>query len=386
MLACVIMSSMIALKEKKTAYYAASTSEFTARGHTVERNADGSGIVRGVDIFRAGTFRDSMGEQNTWTVEHLAQMVSNFSLLTESEIFVDVPVRRDHSFSVDKIMGYFESVRVEGDRLVADLRITEPDSLDKLVRGTFRSVSLEVGMYVTNEEIPYWPVVFGVAYVDISAVEGLHSSSQIPTSYFTSDRSNPIQEENSVSTENSDKGVPRPVNFTIKGVETSDHAAIQAHITELEKRPEAVGKFRVNGAETTDFAAVQAHIDTLETVIEEATLNARRSFVKELVSEGKIVAPQEETLSDLVTGNDFTEAQFEKFKASYADAPKQTLFENHGSGDDSEKDPANKDDSPSELTIAEETVAMLRRSSAMTEDELQQTKAFKRLTELKSNS
>lgn len=162
---------------KKISLYGVDTSAFTFDGHAMSKNADGTSRVTRMPVFKAGTFRDSWGDQQTWTQDHLRQMVDNFSLLKARDIFPNVPVRSDHSFSIDKVIGYVDglSLSEDGNFLLADYTVTEPTAAEKIARGTYRSRSLEVGMFETNSGEMYYPVVFGFAFVDIPAVEGLHS-------------------------------------------------------------------------------------------------------------------------------------------------------------------------------------------------------------------
>jgi hypothetical protein len=369
------MSTALASRFRGNAYFAADVN-VSVHGHPIERLSDGTAIVKGVEIFRAGTFRDSMGEQGTWTVAHLSMMVNNFDLLMGAGIFTSVPTRRDHSYTIDKVMGYIKSLSVQGDRLVADIHVTEPDQVEKIARTTYRSVSLEVGMYVTNDETPYWPVVMGVAYVDIPAVEGLHSKN-FPVAYFSR---TPDTQENKHVSNNNDLGAQRPT-FRIKGVETNDHAAIQAHIADLETRPVAPTSFRVNGADVTDFAAVQAHITTLEGFAAETRDNGRKAFVAGLATgaTAKVAATQVETLTELALG--MTDDQFSKFKASYELAPALSITANHGTGANKEgSDPAGgANTTETEKQILKEQIQM-HRNAGMSEDEITKTKAHKRLT------
>lgn len=369
----------LAIPQKATSYFGADLAMHTSQGHAIQHEADGSAIVKDVVIFRAGTFRDSMGEQHTWTDLHLTQMAMHFELLRDSAILPDVPVRRDHSYTVDKIMGYFEAMRAVGDKLVADLRITEPDQIQKLARGTYRSRSLELGIYTTNDEASYWPVVFGVAYVDIPAVEGLHNSPN-RTAFFGRNTDLPDTKEPTVTTAN-DTGASRPVNFSINGVETSDHSTIQSHIDSLQKRPTALATFKIAGADVTDAAAVQTHIDSLEAFQRDLGEQNRKNYVAQLATDGKIVEAQTPLLEALALG--MNDAQFSQFKAGYDAAPKQGLLANHGSQTGgTHVDTAVK---ASEKLVLEEQVEMFR-NSGMTDERLAQTSAFKRLATINSAS
>src|SRR4051812_31246565 len=104
--------------------------------------ANGNKVLHDVPVFRAGTFRDSLGMQRTWDVEHLFQMVQNFNSLRAKGILPNVPLRVDHSFSAEKVMGWITGLRVDGDFLSATFEVTEPADFDRIQRGTYRSRSL----------------------------------------------------------------------------------------------------------------------------------------------------------------------------------------------------------------------------------------------------
>lgn len=372
---------------KPRAFFAAATADKTFRGHTIDHQSDGTAIVRDVKVFKAGTFRDSWGDQHTWTSEHLQQMVDNFILLKSKNVFPDPPVRADHSMSIDKVKGYFESVRTDGQFLYGDLRLTEKDALDKSISGTYRNVSLEVGMFVANDESAYWPVVYGVAYVDIPAVEGLHAkNSQV--SYF----SQTLEKEALVGAENGTT-VPNTGGVTInlnsggnlvpdpKPTPTADHSKTTDGTGTQPPAPTAPYQFRVNGGVVTDFGAVQAHITALEgfrqTMIEEG----RKSFVSKLSSDKKILESQVESLQEFAL--DLSPEQFEKWCKSYdAQAPLPVLQQHgqHQTDQGAPNEPA--DDEKSNL---EEQIKMFKRAG---KDDawIANTKAAKALAAMNAKS
>ena len=135
------------------------------------RNKDGTGLLSDWPILRTGTFTDKFGFVFTYGVNELVTMAANFQSL--SLAFPRVPLRVDHSRSVDRVIGWLQSLRVEGDTLLADYEVLDPDAVEKIVSGLYASRSAEVGEYTTNEGIIYSPVILGVAFVDIPAVEGL---------------------------------------------------------------------------------------------------------------------------------------------------------------------------------------------------------------------
>lgn len=125
-------------------------------------------LLKGVEIFKAGIYR---GKKYTKT--DLQKMVDNFNLLKKKNIFPNVPVRVDHTNLASGLAGYVEKLRVKGKKLIADLDITEESIYKKIKKTTLRSRSVEVGTYEDNKGNDYFPVIIGVAWVDIPQVEGL---------------------------------------------------------------------------------------------------------------------------------------------------------------------------------------------------------------------
>lgn len=136
---------------------------------------ESNGLLRAVEIFKAGTFKDSTGELQTWTVPQLHAMVDNFRILRDSDKLPNVPVRLDHSRSVRDVVGYIADLSVIGDKLAADIEFTDQNAMAMYASGTLRSRSIEIRAYEDNDQVVHWPVVAGLAFVDLPAVEGLHS-------------------------------------------------------------------------------------------------------------------------------------------------------------------------------------------------------------------
>src|SRR4029077_15946707 len=78
-------------------------------------------IVRGLKVFRVGSFRDSRGRRNEWTAARLQRAVDNFNTLRRSRILPDVPVRLDHTTSIQNVVGYFHELDFDGTFLRADI-------------------------------------------------------------------------------------------------------------------------------------------------------------------------------------------------------------------------------------------------------------------------
>lgn len=345
-------------------------------------NNDGTGTVEHLAIFRAGTFKDSIGEQHTWEPEHLAQMIFHYDLLRSRDILPLVPVRVDHSISVQNVIGWITKLSIENNFLYADFTVTEPDAVGKIQRGTYRNRSAEIGIYETNDEAMFWPVIFGFAFVDMGAVEGLHHAMR-GTSKFSL-----LTEGDTVAPENKDldwlaaacyaQGLADAEAQQAEAVQTAVTAAVAEHQKNFP--PSQPAKFRVNGQESSDLTAVQAHITVLEGFRDETTKASREEFVKDLSAKGKIAATQ----IDSMTAHALTlsDEQYEGWKSSYEAAPVNPLFGNHGNGN------TNLDGDPSpeksEVETLEEMVAMHRRAG-MKDEALHKTPSWKRLQELKAS-
>lgn len=395
-----------AVAQKPRAWFGSDNApSMTFKGHAVESFSDGTALVKAVEVFKAGTFRDSWGDQHTWLPEHLMQMAQNFDMLRSNGIFPDVPARRDHSSSIDKVMGYVEALTTDGLKLFADIHVTEPTDVEKLVRGTYRARSLEVGMYVTNDEAMFWPVVFGVAYVDLPAVEGLHSKSK-EISYF----SQIPQGEGNMGTQNGNgtaiddrppqtvinlNGLGGQLNHGAPGASGAPGAPGASNTPagpapapsptpapSPAPAPSSTSTFRINGGDTADFGAVQRHIDTLEGVIKTVNDDARKSFVSDLAKANKIVAAQVDSMQAFALS--LAPDAYDAWRKTYEAAQPLALLANHGgAGGDPNAGAPGADAAAEERSVLEETVQYLHR--VMPREKVEKTEAFRKLTALNAN-
>lgn len=350
---------------------------------------NGSSIERGLKLFKAGTVKDSLGHQRTWSADDLRAMVENFNTLKSLAGF-DPPVRVDHTDSARDVVGWIKDVSTDGEFLYGDIEFTEPDAHDKFRRGTYKPRSSEIGAYETNGSDPktYEPTLFGVAFVDIPAVENLYGrphQGDAPMEFKMNGHLFQLTEPAAVQAHIDQ--LEAAAKFSVNGAEVSDHSTVQAHIVALEAGRTPV-TFKIKGADTTDHAAVQAHIVGMEGALEETRKSNRQAFVKALADGRKIGAPQVEALSALAVG--MSDEQFEAFKTSYDAAPVLPLFAAHGAGpanatgttpvEGGEENPLDKD-----IRQQEAILANLRRVGGVYANvaTLEKTAAFQRLTELK---
>ncbi|AKJ71696.1 hypothetical protein TIN2_6 [Tsukamurella phage TIN2] len=302
-------------------------------------------IIEGKAIFRSGTFADSEGYEHTWESLHINQMVDHDALLRGRGIFEDIPVRKGHPdwggiFSgpnrnaMDELIGYMSNLRAEDRKnpadgntytyLLADLEILEETAIKNIKSGLWRNVSAEISTYVTNGNAEYWPVMYGVAYVDIPAVEGLKSQHSKAASQFSI-----ILEEDMTQKNN---GPEAPSVDNDKGTGTPENTPTRPQAPE---KPE--NQFSIGGKKTADFAAVQAHIDGLEQRNKdleqfrvESIEAGKADFVKSLVSTNKIPATSEEAYLNYAKSLD--DKQYSAWKGLEEAKPAMSITAPQGAG------------------------------------------------------
>lgn len=391
--------------------------------NVVHRVADnGNNLLENLRIFKTGTFTDMFGFERTWDDLHLAQMVQHYGLLRDGGYLPDVPIRADHSMSIRDVVGYFQDIYLDpedGQFLSATVEFTEPDAWDKWNRGTWRSRSIEIGMYETNDGRAFWPVVMGLAFVDIPAVEGLHARQSGPGHFFHFVTDN---EESQVTVPNIDTNPQEwtqavayaaweqaanyaqacqnwesavtyaaaleaeaaaqnpPAAPAITGV-PANHGAPAGTPAATPPAPQMMA-FRVNGQQTSDFASVQAHIDVLEQFRTETTTAGRQAFVEDLAQRNIIPVTQVAGLqAHAMTLND---EQFASFRAMYANATAAPGFASFGNQENAQTPPVNGGQGPSQdaplgdIETAKEIVAQHRRAG-LAEEKVKQTDSYKKL-------
>jgi len=160
-------------KEKRYLYFTSENFSKDKKEKTIDKTKEGK-LLKNVEIFKVGTYRGIEYKESA-----LDKMVANFHYLKAFDIFAHVPVRADHPSMfgvgdiIDKVGGYVSDLRRDGKKLVADIRITSQKMWDKIMEGSYVNRSSEIGTYDDNNGTIYSPVLYGFAWVDIPAVEGL---------------------------------------------------------------------------------------------------------------------------------------------------------------------------------------------------------------------
>lgn len=369
-----------------------------------EKKVDGGQtalVIEGKPIFRSGNFEDSNGFAHEWETLHMQQMCDHFTLLKEREIFADIPVRKGHAdwggiFSdpvrnaMDELIGYMGNFRTEDRKnptdgntytyLLADLEILDEEAIKKIKSGLWRNVSAEISGYRTNAGAEYWPVMMGVAYVDMPAVEGLKSQHSKAKNQFSLILEEDDMGPQNTNTDQKQQGTPAPP------------AAPPAppQVQQDFNRSAAPHVFKINGQDSSDYAAVQAHIagleqrnSVLETAHKEQFEAGKSAFVKGLVKDNKLSAASEE--STLEYAKDLDEDQFSAWKKMMEALPVMSITGAQGAGFSQSHEQVVQGDTVKERIVDLKGIVSMHQSGGMSPDHIMETATYKELVKLDPN-
>lgn len=151
--------------------------------------------------------------------------------------------------------------------------------------------------------------------------------------------------------------------------------------------PDALAGFVVenNGQQVLDVNKVASHIAGLETFQKEAIEQNRKDFVKQLATDGKILANDENISQTEAFALSLSSEQFENWKATQVAAQANPLFQKHGVTPGNGSAPANGGANELDSQIATyEAIVQAHRDSGMPEDVLKEKDSFKQLEALKA--
>lgn len=294
-------------------------------------------VVKRKPVFRSGTFRDSMGIQSTWEPLHIDMMMNHFKMLRDRNILKDVPVRDGHPGWImsgqegnGKVIGWHtdlgsEELEIAQGKftfLLADYEITDEEGKAKEQSGTYRNRSSEIGEYHTNDEAMFWPVYMGVAMVDFSAVEGLNFSKFSSTSELKTPEGrvfHVFMDEKEAPAVSGAQALPTGQATPAAAPAVPAVPAVPAGQQHAAPAPAPSFQFTLNGVGSTDFAAVQTHINNLEQFRTETESAAVENFVSQLVSDNKLLASQKD--KTIAWAKTQSTEQFAAWKAIQEDVP-----------------------------------------------------------------
>jgi len=360
-----------------------------------------------VPIFRSGTFSDSIGIEREWLSEQMHQMAANFEYLRRTGIFADVPVRVGHpSFiggnPLKDVVGYFTALTcedrvspIEGDDetytyLLADYEILDPSADKKISDGLYRNRSSEIGTFFTNAPVTeLWPVMMGVAYVDIPAVQGLNGfAAQHQSDHFSIQMEEPMTGTAATGTTPASTSTPKPnlpgtsrAEFSIGGVTTTDTARVQAYIAQVESQNSEYAS-KISTLETQNAALAEFQANAMKAAREEKLEMLARSIDGK---PAKLTAPQLDAEKAFCAT--LTDEQFTAYMKKWEDAPGNPILGQYGVQVTDDNRPAaqpNTEDAEKAEKIAayRDTVAAFKLAASMTDERIKQTNAYKSLVAL----
>lgn len=326
--------------------------------------------LKGLPVFRAGTFRDSMGIQHTWEDMHMQQMVDNFELLLSRGIMPGVPVRKGHNGFFDSgaqimdgLIGWHTGLSVGKQEnpvdhgtysyLLADYDILDADAQTRIENGLWKSLSAEVGTWIANSEAEYWPVYRGVAYVDFPAVEGLvkfSSANGVGTKFsIMTDKEIQVGADNT-QTGQQGTGAPTPPQLPPvppqaqpgnqqqqqqQGGGTGDQQHGQQNGQPAPTNGPANNTFTFTlstGQTTTDYAAVQADLVNLAAFKKESIEAGRRAFIQSLATgpNPKLLASNVDAAEKFALS--LTDEQFVAYRQQWEGVAPNPVTGNHTGG------------------------------------------------------
>lgn len=95
--------------------------------------------LRGVEVFRTGTHTDSSGATDTWTLADLEKIRDQYGPKTQ-----EAPAVLGHPKGGAPAYGWVQSLKVEGDRLLADFHQCPSEFVEALKAGRFKKRSISV--------------------------------------------------------------------------------------------------------------------------------------------------------------------------------------------------------------------------------------------------
>ena len=296
-------------------------------------------LIKGIEIFKAGTFKGI-----EFKVSAIDKMVANFHYLKEFNIFPNVPMRADHPSwmeggKIDKVGGYVADLRRVGKKLVADVRTTSTDMLDKIVSGTYISRSAEIGGYEDNKGNFYNPILYGFAWVDIPAVEGLS-----PQFSFSKEDVNLVNLNETMGDTNNFPPVKEEEEVVVEPEKKEEEEVVAEEVKE-ETVVEPVKEELSKDTNVVEFAkAFPKEFAELEAAKEEKLTG----FVKDLVKSGKITPAMEVAETEFVKS--LTLEQFDKYKEIKEVSPAIVKFNDEVvEGEEPKKEEGEKEKSSDEV-------------------------------------
>ena len=353
-------------------------------------------FVSNVAIFRSGTFKDSFGEQHTFDAFGIETFIRNFNYLKDSNVFSKPVVRAGHPHPfnngrLESVIGYINDLSTENrqaphdghmyDYLIAELEIIDETAKQNIESGLWLNRSAELGNYEDNAGQNVAPVILGVAYVDIPAVEGLNFTKNtdpnssidgfLISEEYTKMANNTLPNAATLS------GIQMPTapfTFSIGGNDTADTARVQGYITELES------KFASSEAKVAQFEADKKKLEDENKVLKEfqSTVRAkvREDFIDGLAKSQKILESAKESTKAFAAT--LTDEQFESWKTTMGNAPAAPVLGDYGNQDGGNHDSERQENKQDNFEVEKGIVSNLK-SAGVSVDKIKASAAYQRI-------
>lgn len=95
-----------------------------------------------IEIFRAGTHRDSEGREATYSEETLAGIASGYNERIAGDASQQAPLVKGHPENDAPAMGWVQQLKAEGGKLFADIGQVEQELYQDIKEGRYRNVSI----------------------------------------------------------------------------------------------------------------------------------------------------------------------------------------------------------------------------------------------------
>ena len=324
---------VVAAKDTHHIYF--SSSEFEK--DKVNASKEGK-LLKNVEVFKSGTYKGVEFKNSA-----LDKMVANFHYLKAFGKFPNVPVRADHPaiFGVggviNRVGGYIADLRKVGTKLVADFRITNDEMWERIMEGTYISRSTEIGTYDDNEGTIYSPILFGVAWVDIPAVEGLS-----PKFSLSKDKNVKLLNLNSINSMNKEK-TTLSKETELEKVESEKDATptktVKKEKSELKKEekvetPLKKESTKIKLEEKVEDASFAKQFPKEAEELKKYRVEILENFFDKLVADGKLLPVSKEKC--LAFAKDLSAEKLESFKALLSSFPKSIKLDKEVEGEEGE--------------------------------------------------
>lgn len=149
-----------------------------------------------IEVFRSGTHTDNKGNQNTYDIDSIARIAENYNEKIKNSPNLKLPLLKGHNQDSEKL-GLINQLTLNNDRLLADIDISDQETIAKIKESTIQNVSLALnGLDISHiglleNELP--------AIEDLKPIQETIDTSMLETKPKQNDLSNIMNEYTRIS-------------------------------------------------------------------------------------------------------------------------------------------------------------------------------------------